>query len=126
MPTPASYTFRVYQGATWAETIALKNADGTPFDLTGLSARMQLRGDYTDVAPSLELTTANSRLAIPVGTDGEITLLVSAVDTIALVQNHDITTYLYDLEVFREIPSPEYVVRALYGSVVVSPEITRA
>lgn len=126
MFTPANHTFRIFQGATWSETITLKNADGSIFDLTGLSARMQLREDLNSATPALELNTTNTRLSIPVGTDGEIQLLVSAADTETLAPSYDTAVYVYDLELYRASPSPEYVVRALQGSVIVNPEITRA
>ena len=125
MTTPANHTFNIYQGATWDETITLRNADLTPLDIDGLGARMQMRESTDDADVILELNTTNGRLTVTDGPNGVLTLLVSAADTSSLPVDHETTAYTYDLEIYRTTPAPEYVRRVLQGVVIVSPEVTR-
>lgn len=88
----------------------------TPVDLTGCQARMQVRAKMdTDVL--LELTTENSRIVLG-GVAGTIQLEVSAADTNAITWKGGI----YDLEI---VFADGRVRRLLYGSVSVSPGVTR-
>ena len=130
MPSPANYTFSVYQGQTWQEPLLLKNADGTAMDLTGYQARMHIRADIADSTTVLELDADNDRLEVTDPTAGEITLSVTAEDMAALPLDHEIQVWVYDLEIF--IPEqagppvvPEIVYRVLAGAVVAYPEVTR-
>ncbi|HHA2629099.1 TPA: hypothetical protein ACOEOK_000535 [Stenotrophomonas maltophilia] len=41
--TPASFSLTVVRGATWEDDFTYTNPDGSPFDLTGYQARMQVR-----------------------------------------------------------------------------------
>lgn len=125
MPSPARHTFSVYQGQTWEETLTVENADGSPMDLTGFEARMQIRADLSDTDVILELDGDNGRLEITDAANGEITLTVSAADTAGLDLAFDTQTWVYDLEVYRADPPPEYVQRILEGAVIAYPEVTR-
>lgn len=125
MPSPASYAFKVYQGQTWEETLTVNNPDGTPTDLTGYKARMQIRADISDDEVIMELDDDNDRLTISSPLDGEITLLVDAADMAALPLSFEVQSWVYDLEIYRETPPPEYVQRILQGSVIAFPEVTR-
>lgn len=89
----------------------------TPHDLTGYTARMQIRPSYTSATILLELTTANSRIILD-NLDKVITLQIAATDT------DDITwkSGVYDLEMV----SPSAVVtQLLRGNVVVLEEATK-
>lgn len=125
MSSPATYGFTVYQGQTWEETLTVNNPDGTPTDLTGYKARMQVRADISDDDVILELDDTNGRLEITDPTAGEITLLVSAEDMAELPLAFETQAWVYDIEIYRESPPPEYVQRILQGSVVAFPEVTR-
>lgn len=126
MAAPARYTFRVYQGQTWEETITVNNPDTTtPMDLTGYTARMHVRGELADAATLLELDEDNGRLLVSDPSNGELTILVSAADMAELPLFFDIQVWVYDLEIVRASPSPEYVQRVMEGGVVAYPEVTR-
>lgn len=125
MSKPGKYTFEVYQGSTWDEEIILRNADGTPMNLTGMQARMQLRPEVGSADVILDLNPTNARLTVTDAAQGRIQLLVSAADTAALPLDFETQTYVYDLELFRSTPAPEYVRKVLAGKVKCYPEVTR-
>jgi hypothetical protein len=75
------------------------------------------RVDIADAEPLLELNTENSRIALG-GAAGTIDLLIDATTTAAM----DWSTAIYDLEIILADAS---VKRLVYGSVSVSPEVTR-
>lgn len=126
MSSPATYSFKLYQGQTWVEPLQLKNADGTDMNLTGYSARMHVRRDIGDATTVLELDGVNGRLTIPTPLEGRLLLRVEAEDTAALVlPNYEVQSWVYDLEIFMPGP-PEYVQRVLQGYVLAFPEVTRA
>lgn len=109
----------ILQGETLRRTMVWKaGAPAVPVDLTGCTARMQVRSEVGSPDVLLELTTANGHIEIE-PLDGEITLLLSAAETAA------ITSWqrgVYDLEV---VHSDGSVRRLLEGSVKVKPEVTR-
>ena len=113
----------ILQGATFSWSVAWKTAPDedsakTPVDLTGCTARMQIRSKVESPEVLLTLTTENGGIALG-GTAGTISLLIDADDTTALTW----TSGVYDLEIV--FPGGQ-VRRLMYGSVVVSPEVTRA
>ena len=114
---PGRYNFTIYQGATFDRTWTW-TTDGTPVDLTGCTARMQVRKTASD--PILfEATTENGFLTLgsPTPSDGTITLSMTADDTM----DQTWTSGQYDLEIV--FPSTE-VTRLLMGRVKVSANIT--
>ena len=75
-------TLQLNQGATWLLSFEWLDDAGLPIDLTGCTARMQLRA--TPATPVLlELSTTNGRVAL-LGTTGVIELLVDAQVTVGL------------------------------------------
>lgn len=90
-------------------------------DLTGYTARMQVREDISSTATLLELTTANGYFAIPTPANGTININVPASVTAALPANNDYQIWAYDLE----IVNGSYVRRILTGAVLIYPEVTR-
>lgn len=111
---------RIDQGATYRKVHTWKIGDllaSAPVDLTGCVARMQIRDEVDSDTVLLELTTANGRILLG-GTDGTVTLTLSAVETAALAFARGV----YDLEVVLADGS---VRRLMYGAVIVSPEVTR-
>lgn len=118
--TAANLYITIEQGATFRHSLALKagaGASAPALNLTGYSARMQLRADYSAQDVLLELSTANGRITITPLT-GLLDLLISAADTALL----DFNKALYDLEV--ESANGE-VTRILQGVVTLSKEVTR-
>lgn len=116
--TPFKVKLTIYQGATFRWSATLKS--GSPAvvtDLTGYTARMQVRADITSAEALLDLTTENGGIVLG-DAAGTIDLFVSAADTTAI----DWTDGVYDLELIA--PNGD-VIRRIYGTVSVSPEVTR-
>lgn len=112
-----NYDFYIEQGATFYQQIVWKDSAGDPIDLTGYTARMQLRKTVKATDVILSLTTENGRITLG-GAEGTITLEVDAEDTA------DLTEFcgVYDLEVEA---SDGTVTRLLQGQIEVSREVTR-
>lgn len=109
---------RFEQGATLDRTIQYLADDNlTPIDLTGYTARMQIRGSVNNPDTILVLTTENSRIIITPLT-GTIQLLVDAVTmaTVSLVEG------VYDLEL---IDAGGTVERLIEGKASIKKEVTR-
>ena len=75
--------FIVEQGATFGQTLTLKDSAGSVINLTGFSGAMQFRENPEASSSILDITTANSRMTMGGGA-GTITLAVSATDTASL------------------------------------------
>lgn len=108
----------ILQGETFHKVYTWKaGAPAVPVDLTGCTARMQVRAQVQNADVLLELSTANGRIGLG-GAAGTITLDLSATDTAALAW----TLGVYDLEIVHPDGS---VRRLMAGPVKVSPEVTR-
>ena len=88
-----------------------------PVDLTGFTARMQIRSDIDSTAVIAELTTANSGIVID-NTQKTITLLISATNTTLF----SFTTAVYDLEL---VSSGDQVTPFCGGIITLVKEVTR-
>jgi hypothetical protein len=115
--TAAAYDFVIEQGATLDKTFVWKNNAGVVINLSGYTARMQIRQTVSSSTVLLELTTLNNRIIITPA-EGKIQLLVAAADTGAITWQRG----KYDLELMS---STGTVIRLLYGDVEVSREVTR-
>lgn len=104
------------QGSTFTRQITWKDSTDSPVDLTGYTARMQIRSTVRGANTVLSLTTENGRIALG-GAAGTIDLTIAATTTATL----EPTTYAYDLE----LVSGSVVTRLLYGSLTVRGEVTR-
>lgn len=110
---------KIDQGATFNQLVTWKT--GTPpvvVNLTGCTARMQVRGKLTDAAVLLDLTTANGGVVLG-GIAGTVTVKISALQTAAITW----LSAVYDLEI---IFADGTVRRLLSGGISVSLEVTRA
>lgn len=112
------------QGATFQHKIIWQkeNPVGSdiflPIDLTGYTAKMQVRAKISDPL-ILELSTANSRITLG-GANGEIILNVPATVTDTLVAGK----YVYDLELTG--PAPDSIVtRLIEGQFEIVGQITQ-
>lgn len=78
MTSPAKLKFTIYQGATFRKRLTWKGPlpAQTPIDLTGCTARMQVRPEVESPTVLLELTTANGGITLG-GVAGTIELFVS-------------------------------------------------
>ena len=111
-----TYDLCIQQGATFTKVFRWK-ANGSPVNLTGWTARMQIRATADAAAALIELTTQNARIVLG-GTEGTITLNISATDTAGLPAGRGV----YDLE----LVAPNSAVTCLVGGAVTIPRnITR-
>lgn len=113
----ARYPIRIEQGATWRTVLTVKDDTGQPVDLTGYTARMQIRQDYDTTTVLAELTTANGGITIN-GDNGQVTLLIADEDTAAYTW----TSGVYDLEL---VSGSGDVTRLLQGPASLDLEVTR-
>jgi len=107
----------IEQGATFRQVFTWENSVGTPINLTGYTARMQIRSTIDAAVISATLTDANGGLTLG-GAAGTISLYLSDTATTALT----ITSGVYDLELVA--PGGD-VTRLVQGGVSVSREVTR-
>ena len=119
---PAYIVLHMEQGATFVKNLTLTDSAGVPVDLTGKTARMQIRDDYTG-ALILELTTANGRIAALDNT-GVVSLRIPAETLADLSVDIDYTTFKYDLELVSVSGLEEIVERPVRGTIVLWKEIT--
>ena len=118
MQDPGRYDMTIWQGATFQRVFTWRV--GTPaanVNLTGYTARMQLRTAANAATPVLEATTENGRITLG-GAAGTITLNLPATVTVALPANQ----YAYDLEL---VSGSGQVTRLIEGFTTVDAEVTR-
>jgi hypothetical protein len=104
----------IEQGATWTAALTM-----TDRDLTGCTARMQIRETVASPSTLLSLTSdPEAGIAIEAGPPGVVTITISATQTAAMTWRNGV----YDLE----LVSPNGAVeRLLKGDVTVDFEVTR-
>jgi len=111
-----NYNITAEQGSTFTRVLTWRDANDALINLTGYTARMQVRTDYASSATALSLTTANGQITLG-GALGTITLLVSATDMSAVSAG----SYVYDLEMVNG----STVTRLVQGTFTVNAEVTR-
>ncbi len=117
--TASKLKLTIEQGATFSQPITWKAGNpAAPVDLTGCTARMQIRPTIPSSTVYASLTTENGGITLG-GTAGTVLLTMTAVQTAAL----GFTTAVYDVEVAW---ADGTVRRIVYGPVTLSPEVTRA
>ena len=113
----AKFRIKIEQGATYRPDPFILRDKSTQavLDLTGCTARMQIRNKVSSPDILCELTTGNGGIVI---NGGSIALFISADDT----AEFNFKLGVYDLELIY--PNAD-VVRLLEGQVSVSYEVTR-
>jgi hypothetical protein len=111
-----AYNVVIDQGADWFLNVTYDNPDGTPVNLTGYTAALQLRSLPTDPVSVLSLSTG-SGITIT-GATGLVAIRATATQTRAI----DEGIYYYDLEITS---ASGVVTRLIQGQADVSPEVTR-
>lgn len=122
---PATLDLEVYQGAYWSQRLVYEDSNSAPIDLTGYTARMQVRRTVDETGdPIIELTTENGGITLgePLPTDGVVLLEISAADSAALPATVSDRKWRYDLEL---VPAGGEVRRLVMGKFTVSLEVTR-
>lgn len=126
-----NYSFTIEQGATTDFEITYKDSSNNPVDLTGYTARMQLRPDagsseiYLTLSSSLGpcgtgLNLSGSNGTTPL-TSGSIGVFISAASSSQL----NFESAQYDLEIASGSGDCAIVTRLLRGNVKLSKEITQ-
>lgn len=112
-----NYDIVCEQGATFQRELVWSDSSEQPINLTGYTARMQVRPSIKSSEVVIELTTANARIILyPLL--GKIQLLLTAAQTAALPAK----ACVYDLEL---VSGSGHVTRLLQGSFTITPEVTR-
>lgn len=116
---PAHIDLEVYKGSTFVKTIQWKTgATPVAVNLTGCTARMQIRKSVNDTTVLDTLTTENSRLEIYAPTEGRVRITIPA----DISSAYTFTSAVYDLEiVFLDTT----VTRIIEGCLTAAPEVTR-
>ena len=113
----AQYDFEIEQGATLLKPIVWRDSAGVAVNLTGYTAKMQVRKSASSDEVLLEMSTVNGKIQLTPAT-GTVTLVFSAATTAAL----DWRRGKYDLELTS---ADGTVTRLIEGEITVSREITR-
>jgi hypothetical protein len=118
MQSPGRLNLNCYQGASFDYTLTWQTG-GSAVNLTGYSARMQVRETY-DSASTLVSLTSGTGITLG-GTAGTILLELSATQTAAIDSTPN-GQYVYDLELASSVG---YVTRLVEGTFTIKPEVTR-
>jgi hypothetical protein len=113
----ATYNFDIEQGATLRKPIVWKDSTNAVVNLTGYTAKMQVRRSAASDEVLLELSSANGKIAIT-PLQGKVELIFSAATTEAV----DWRRGKYDLELTS---ADGTVTRLIEGEITVSREVTR-
>jgi len=120
MTTPGQYTLNIYKGATLDLTFTWKDSAGVLVNLTGYTARLQVRESVDAAAFLLELTTtlvSGSGIVLG-GAAGTIQLVAPATST----DDYTWDEGVYDLEL---VSGAGVVTRLLQGPAKAWHEVTR-
>ena len=112
------YDTTINQGADWYINFVYEDTTaGTPINITGYTAALQLRSLPSDTTAALSLTSPSGGIVIT-GASGLVAVHATAAQTGNIVAGY----YYYDCE----ITSPANVVtRLIQGQILVSQQVTR-
>lgn len=113
-----SHNIQIDQGSVFDLDLTYEDDNGDPVDLTGYSARMQVRPNHASDTKLLDLTSGEE-ITLG-GEDGTISVHVTATVTATLSAGQA----RYDLEVVPEADNDQ-AIRLVEGSVTITPEVTR-
>lgn len=105
------------KGETYKKVFYWKDKSKVAIDMTGYTARMQVRKSTNAATIQLELTTENGRITIT-GAEGKIELYISDSDTSSL----EGTKSVYDLEL---IDNSGDIIKFARGIIVMVDEVTK-
>lgn len=109
------YNPTIDQGSTWSVSLVYKDPSGNPINLTGYTAKMQLRKKYDSATAALTLATGGQGIVIT-GATGTIAITATDEQTATL----DPGFYVYDLD----LNNGGVITRLIQGQVTVSAEVT--
>lgn len=116
------YNITVEQGSTFDLKLLYEDSNGDAVDLTGYSAKMQIRPDYADLTDTTYLTLSSSLDVDGSGliinpTSGSLNIFITATKTDLFTFDHA----KYDLELYYS----SSVTRLLEGNVNIKKSVTR-
>jgi hypothetical protein len=111
--TAATYNLTIDQGSDYALDLVV-NEDSTAKDLTGYSARAQIRNTKGSSTLSGSFTCT-----IPSATDGEVKMELPNATSSGMSAGK----YYYDLELYTS--NNALVQRLMQGTIILTPEVTR-
>ena len=115
--TAGIYNFSIDQGSVFSLNMVYEDPDGNPINLSGQTARMQIRRKYDSPDPAdLTLTTSNGGIAIT-GATGNILVTITDEQSSTL----DAGFYVYDLE----LDNAGTISRLVQGQVTVNAQVTQ-
>lgn len=117
MSYPATYRIEARQGQTFRRIFTWK-IDGSPVNLTGSTARMEVR---TKPSASSVVLTATPFITLG-GAAGTVDINIPANTLAAIAPRSGNSSYVYDLE----IVTGGTVTTLLAGKFIVEPEVTRS
>jgi hypothetical protein len=112
-----AYDITIEQGATFRLSLVWEDNLGVPIDLTGYTARMQLRQRHSSDTAALTLTSTAGDIVLG-GALG--TIVVTAAATVT--DDIPFRAGVYDLEV---VSGSGFVTRLIEGAATITPEVTR-
>lgn len=116
---PANLNLTIYKGSTFVKTIQWKTGNpAVAVNLTGCTARMQVRSNPSNSIVLESLTTENSKIVITEPLNGKLEIRIPA-DTSSA---YEFLCGMYDLEI---VFSNGTVTRIMEGDFVAVPEVTR-
>jgi hypothetical protein len=120
-----TFNFAAEQGATFNPVLTYKDSSGSLVNLTGYTARMQVRENFQAPRVLIDMTTENGGITLG-GSAGTLALLVTATVMASLhVPNTGssppVATFYYDLE----LVNGSLVTRLMQGQFKVTGEVTR-
>jgi hypothetical protein len=114
-----AYNLVIDQGADWYLTVTYENPNGTPINITGYTAALQLRSLPSSPTAVLSLSTG-AGITIT-GNTGVVSIHATATQTRVI----DEGTYYYDLEITSPATPTAVTTRLVQGQAIVSAEVTR-
>jgi hypothetical protein len=117
---PANLDLTVYKGSTFSKLIQWKTGTpAEPVNLTGCTARMQIRKSVNSSEILDTLTTENGKLSIYDPVLGKLRIDIEH----TVSTSYTFTGGVYDLEIIYPSEGPVY--RILEGCFAAIPEVTR-
>jgi len=110
------YDITIEQGATFQMSLTWKDSTNSPVNLSGYTARMQVRSNYEAEDTLVSLTSAAGDIVLG-GALGTIVITIAA----SVTQLLQIEEAVYDLELVNGLT----VTRLIQGKATISREVTR-
>lgn len=122
--SPARINFKLYPYATFEEVVTLQDSLGDPLNITGKTARVEMRRENPSEDPVFTLTTENDGIVLG-GALGTVNFYLSADETGTPVFDPDGEMLYYDVLLSDPAEDPDLVERVISGFIYVLPGQTK-